>query len=193
MSPKFVFGAHFKKNPVGCCLFCLWIREALQGRRPFCAPFSFFVNKTELDIILPRHVMWEQAWLLTKNHAWLGIFFAAMIGGGGRNWKILESWFFFFFFLPKSEFQILFSQNHVQKVLVSHSPMVNIIAAFSISSLNSIWESYCVASTGTDLRERERGRAQENKWLQMRGGSSGDSTIWLPYLIMHAFNKHGCV
>lgn len=44
----------------------------------------------------------------------------------------------FFFFLPKSEFQILFSQNHVQKVLVSHSSMVNIIAAFSISSLNSI-------------------------------------------------------
>lgn len=155
----------------------------LAGEETFlCPKFSSFVNKMEMDIILPRHVMWEQARLLTKNHVWLGMFFAAMIGAGGRDWKILESWIFCLNQSSRSySHRIMFRKY----MLVIHLWWINIIAAFSISSLNSIWESYYVPSTGTD-RGGGGGRAEENKWLQMRSWSSGDSTVWLPY-------NHACI
>lgn len=66
----------------------LW---GLSGEETFlCPKFSFFVNKTELDIILLRHVMWEQARLLTKNHAWLGMFFLLWSAGEGieKYWNL---------------------------------------------------------------------------------------------------------
>lgn len=146
MSPKFVFRARFLKKS-SWMFINLW---GLSGEETFlCPKFSFFVNKTELDIILLRHVMREQAWLLTKNHAWLGMFFAAMICGE-RDWKILESWIFC---LNQSSWSYSHRITFRKYLLVIDLWWVNIIAAFSISSLNSIWESYmCPAVEQTSGR-----------------------------------------
>lgn len=178
---KFVLEHIFLKNPVGC----LWICEAFLGRRPFCAP-SLASLSIKRNWTLSYGTCYVGASrLLTKNHAWLGMFFLLWSAGG----RLKNTGIFLNFCLNQSSWSYSHRITFRKYLLVIHLWWVNIIAAFSISSLNSIWESYMCPALG----QTSGGRAcTGNNWLRMRSWSSGDRTVWPPYL-MHAFNKHGCV